>query len=49
MSNVAACMFILTQLIGFEKSDNGEKLKLPDEVEIDTLIHLRKLLQNSNM
>ena len=47
MSNYESCIFILTQLIGFEKSDNGEKLTLPDQVEIDTLIQFRNFLQST--
>ena len=45
MSNYSSCMVILTQLIGFKKSDNGEKLTLPDEVEIDTLVELKNFLE----
>ena len=37
MSNYSSCLSILTNLIGFEKINNGEKIALPDEVEIDTL------------
>ena len=48
MSNYKSCIFILTRLFGFEKSDNGEKLTLSDEVEIDTLIILKTLLQDNN-
>ena len=47
MCNDSSCIFILTQLIGFEKSDKGEKLTLPDQVEIDTLIQFKSFLQDS--
>ena len=36
---------MLTQLIGFEKSDN-ERLTLPDQVDIDTLIQFNNFLQH---
>ena len=49
MSNYSSCIFILTQLFGFEKCDNDAKIQLPDEVEIDTLIELRKFLQYSGI
>ena len=49
MSNYSSCIFVLTQLIGFDKSDNGEKLRLPDQVEIDTLVQLKNFLEYSNM
>ena len=49
MSNYTSCIFLLTQLIGFEKSDNGEKLTLPDQVEINTLIQFKNFLQDSNI
>ena len=45
MSNYESCIFILTQLIGFDKSDNDEKITLPDGVEIDTLIQFKNFLQ----
>ena len=49
MSNYSSCLFILTQLIGFEKSDNnGEKITLPDQVEIDTLIQFKSFVENSS-
>ena len=48
MSNCSSCLFILTQLIGFEKIDNGEKITLPDDVEIDTLVAFKNFLQDSN-
>ena len=47
MSNYTSCVFILTQLIGFEKSDNDEKITLPEQVEIDTLIQFKNFLQDS--
>ena len=49
MSNYSSCIFMLTQLIGFEKSDNGEKITLPDHVDIDTLVEFKNFLQESNM
>ena len=49
MSNYQSCIFILTQLIGFEKNDNDEKITLPDGVEIDTLIEFKNFLQDSNI
>ena len=49
MSNYSSCMFILTQLIGFEKTYNGETITLPDRVEIDTLIQFKDFLQGSNI
>ena len=47
MDNCSSCIFILTHLIGFEKSHNGEKLTLPDDVEIETLKGLKHFLQDS--
>ena len=49
MSNYTSCVFILTQLIGFEKSDNGEKITLADQVKIDTLIQFKNALENSDI
>ena len=49
MSNFSSCIFILTQLFGFDKSDNDEKLTLPDEVLIDTLIEFKNFLQQCNI
>ena len=49
MSNYQSCIFILTQLIGFEKSDNDEKITLPDQVEINTLVQLKNFLQDSSI
>ena len=50
MSNHSLCIFILTQLIGFEKSDNGERITLPDQVEIDTLIRFKRdFFQDNNV
>ena len=49
MSNCSTCIFILTQLFGFEKNDNGEKLTLPDQVEIETLMELKNFLQHNNI
>ena len=49
MSDYSSCVFILTQLIGFDKSDNGEKITLSDQVEIDTLVQLKNCLQYSNI
>ena len=49
MSNYSSCIFILTQLIGFEKSDNDEKIALPDGVEIATLVEFKHFLQNSKL
>ena len=49
MSNYSACLFVLTQLIGFEKIDNGEKLTLSDQVDIDALIQFKHVLQGSNI
>ena len=46
MSNYSSCLYILTQLIGFEKLDNGDKILLPDEVEMDTLVEFRNFLQD---
>ena len=48
MSNYQSCIFILTQLIGFEQSDSNEKITLPDAVQIDTLVEFKHLLQDSN-
>ena len=47
MANYSSCTFILTQLIGFEKSDNGEKITLPDQIEIDTLVQFKNFLQSN--
>ena len=44
MSNSLSCLETLTKLIGFEKTNNGEKITLPDEVEIDSLIMVRDWL-----
>ena len=49
MSNYTSCIFILTQLIGFEKSDNDEKITLPDQVEIETLVQLKNFLLKSSI
>ena len=49
MSNHSPCLFILTQLFGFEKSDNVEKITLPDQVEIDTLIQFKNFLEGNNI
>ena len=49
MCNYSSCTFILTQLIGFEKSDNDEKLTLPDGVDIDTLVEFKHFIQYSNI
>ena len=49
MSNCTSCIFILTQLFGFEKSDNDKKLTLPDEVLIDTLIEFKNFIQESSI
>ena len=38
MSNHSSCLLILTKLIGFEETNNGEKISLPDEVDTDTLL-----------
>ena len=38
MSNYSLCLSILKRLIGFEETSSGEKMTLPDEIEIDTLI-----------
>ena len=48
MSNYSSCIFILTQLFGFEKCDNHTKLQLPHEVENDVLIEFRNFLQDSS-
>ena len=49
MSNYSSCLCILTQLIGFEESDNDEKitLQLPDQVEIDKLVEFKQYLQDN--
>ena len=47
MSNYESCIFILTQLIGFQKSDNDENITLPDQVEMDTLVQFKNFLQDS--
>ena len=47
MSNHSSCIFILTKLIGFAKSDNDEKMTLSDQVEIDTLIQIKNFLQDN--
>ena len=48
MSNYSSCLYILTQLIGFEKSyNNGAKITLPDQVEIDTLVEFKNFVENS--
>ena len=49
MSNYSSCILILTQLIGFEKNDKDEKATLPDQVEIDTLVQFKDILQDSYM
>ena len=38
MSNYSSSLEILIKLIGFEEINNGDKICLPDEVEINTLI-----------
>ena len=42
LSNYSSCMSILTTLVGFNfeqtNIDNGKKISLPDEVEVDTLV-----------
>ena len=48
MCNYSSCIFILTQLVGFEQSDNGEKITLPHDVEIDTLIELKNFVEESS-
>ena len=49
MCNHSSCMVILTKLIGFEKSVNGESITLPDRVGIDGLIQFKNLLQDNNI
>ena len=49
MSNYSGCLLILTQLVGFEKSDNDEKITLPDQVDIDTLIEFKNVIQYTNI
>ena len=44
MSNYSYCLEKLIGLIGFEKTNNGEKLTLPDQVEIDSLIMVKNEL-----
>ena len=44
MSSHLACLEILTKYIGFEETNNGEKLTLPDEVESDSLTMLKNWL-----
>ena len=48
MSNDSSCIFVLTQLIGFEKSENEEKLTLPDKVENDSLFRFKNYLRDSS-
>ena len=48
MSNYSSCLFILTQLIGFELNNNGEKITLQDDVENDTLIEFKNFVQDSS-
>ena len=49
MCNYSSCLYILTTLIGFKKSDNDEKITLPDQVDIDTLVKCKNGLQYSNI
>ena len=49
MSNYSSCIFILIKLIGFKKSDNGEKITLPDDIEIDTIIQFKNFLQDNKI
>ena len=57
MSNYSSCI-LLARLIGFEETNNNEKIVLPDEVEIDTLVQFKqyfckfksdKTIQSSNV
>ena len=49
MCNYSSCIFILTQLIGFEKIDDDEKITLSDQVEIDTLIQFKNFVQDGKL
>lgn len=42
MSNYLSCITILTKLIGFDITNNGEKISLPREVEVDTLAQFKE-------
>ena len=42
MSNYSSCIKILTDLIGFDTINDGEKISLPDEVEVDTLVQFQE-------
>ena len=44
MSNYLSCLEILTNYIGFVETNNGEKVTLPDEVEIDSLVVVKNEL-----
>ena len=49
MSNSSLCMTILTDLIGFDKTNDGERISLPDEVEVDTLVQFKEdFIKSSN-
>ena len=44
MSNCFWCLEVLTKYIGFEETNNGKQITLPDEVEIDSLIMFKDWL-----
>ena len=44
MSDYSSCLEILTKLIGFQETNNSEKITLADDVEIDTLMTLKNWL-----
>ena len=48
MSNSLSCLKILTEYFLFEETNNGEKITLPDEVEISSLRMIKHLLIDIN-
>ena len=46
MSNYSSCIKILTDLIGFDKINDGARIALPDEVEVDTLVEFKEYLNS---
>ena len=46
MSDYSSSMTILTDFIGFDKINDGERISLPDEVEADTLFEFKEYLNS---
>ena len=46
MTNYSSCILLLTTLIGFnfDQTNNSEKISLPDDVEVDTLVQFKEYL-----